>query len=211
MILTRRSGCQKNHTKCLIIIIYIQYIYEGMIPLENDGEQWKKLKTLSCRSLITYSIWVILPTLGLFGVMGSSIYARSINMTYNDTTSYAEFEMMYGMGTGSMDVASLTNKAMTLIILIIMFFNPGLIATLISVSETSIYANRLTNRKTTILLCLFHVLYMIFNCLHFKRIQDGVYEAVVLWLFFLFLVSMDCASTLCLMWLQPISLMLQAS
>ena len=44
---------------------------------------------------------------------GSNIYASSINITY-DTTSYAEFDMMYGMGTGSMDVASLTNKAMTL-------------------------------------------------------------------------------------------------
>ena len=154
-----------------------------MIPLDNDGEQWMKFKMLSCRTLITYTIWVLVPTFGFFGVMASLMYTSK--MTYGNTTLYNDLDILYGMDRGSVDIASLANRAMAPTVWILSYLNPFLVANLLTVSETPVAMNQLTNKKTTFLFCLFFVLKMTGMYIQIVSKKGGITEAVVLGLSYL--------------------------
>ena len=77
-----------------------------------------------------------------------------MKMTYDNITSYKAFDKLYGMDMGSMDIASLANRATAPTCLILSHLNPFLVENLISVSETPVDANSTHNQPSFCFLCI---------------------------------------------------------
>ena len=135
-----------------------------MLPLVFDDDGKARFKLISSRSLITYTIWIIIPFIGAGCVMTPYLSESHLDIEPNNLTdnSYDSFDLFYGLDQASFittwNMRSVSNRVYMVCSWIPPFTNPGLTANLMAISETSMKAKRLTKMKTTLVLSLAYLL-----------------------------------------------------
>ena len=163
--------------------------YSGMIPLVFDDDGKARFKLISCQTLITYSIWIFIPSIGTGYVyapylLGSRLDVEPNNLTNN---SYDGFDLLYGLDQDSFsttwNMRSVSNRIYCVCWNIVPVMYPGLMANLMVLSETSMKANQFTKKKTTLVLSLAYFILTISLIQHSAKKFAGTLQIVSLALY----------------------------
>lgn len=161
--------------------------YLGMIPLVFDDDGKARFKLISCQTLITYTIWIIIPSIGMGYVMTPYLLESRLDVEPNNLTdnSYDGFDLFYGLDQDSFsttwNMRSVSNRIYCVCGSIVPVMYPGLMANLMVLSETSMQANQYIKKKTTLVLSLAYLIFMISMIQHgAKQKFAGTLQIVLL-------------------------------